>query len=91
MPNHSGQNGCSDHVHPDTPLTQLLSVSKTVLLQAVDLLDNYLTSDDQLILSSKYLPGSTIGAPPFLRVASSSLTPAMQENTCAMHAITLFY
>ncbi|KAG6897922.1 hypothetical protein C0992_009074 [Termitomyces sp. T32_za158] len=43
------------------PLTSLLYVSKTVLLQAVDLLDNYLTSDDQLTVSSKFLCGSTIG------------------------------
>ncbi|KAG6832241.1 hypothetical protein H0H92_004206 [Tricholoma furcatifolium] len=42
------------------PLTSLLYVSKTVLFQAVDLLDNYLTSDDQLSTSSKILPGSTI-------------------------------
>jgi hypothetical protein len=43
------------------PLTQQLSVAKTVLLQAIDLLDNYLTSDEQLSTSSQYLPGSTIG------------------------------
>ncbi|KAF9452527.1 hypothetical protein P691DRAFT_660580 [Macrolepiota fuliginosa MF-IS2] len=43
------------------PLKQQLSVAKTVLLQAVDLLDNYLTSDEQLSISSQYLPGSTIG------------------------------
>jgi len=39
----------------------MLSVSKTVLLQAVDLLDNYLTSDNQLTITSKFSPGSTIG------------------------------
>ena len=43
------------------PLAQLLRVSTVILLQAVDLLDSYLTSDDQLTVSSKYLPGSTIG------------------------------
>lgn len=48
--------------HTTESLQQQLSVAKTVLLQAVDLLDNYLTSDDQLTISSKYLPGSTIGA-----------------------------
>ncbi|PFH49224.1 hypothetical protein AMATHDRAFT_63606 [Amanita thiersii Skay4041] len=42
-------------------LEKLLFVSKTVLLQAVDLLDNHLTSNDQLTFSSQYLPGSTIG------------------------------
>ena len=42
-------------------LSKLISVSKTVLLQAVDLVDNLLTSDEQLTVSSKFLPGSTIG------------------------------
>ncbi|ETW87533.1 hypothetical protein HETIRDRAFT_121883 [Heterobasidion irregulare TC 32-1] len=42
-------------------LEQLLDVSTKVLAQAIDLLDNSLTSDDQLTVSSKYLPGSTIG------------------------------
>ncbi|KAF4572665.1 hypothetical protein EYR40_004254 [Pleurotus pulmonarius] len=40
---------------------QLLAVARTVLEQAVDLVDNYLTSDDQLTVHSKSLPGSTIG------------------------------
>lgn len=42
-------------------LFQQMEVAKTVLKQAVDLLDNHLTSDDQLTVHSKYLPGSTIG------------------------------
>jgi len=42
-------------------LQQQLAVSRTVLNQAVDLLDNHLSSDDQLTVHSKYLPGSTIG------------------------------
>lgn len=45
----------------ESPLMQLLSVSTTVLTQAQDLVDNVLTSDDQLQVNSKYLPGSTIG------------------------------
>ena len=49
----------NDH---DDSLQQQLSVARTVLLQAVHLLDNYLTSDDQLSVSSQYLSGSTIGA-----------------------------
>jgi len=49
----------NDHVDS---LQQQLSVARTVLLQAVHLLDNYLTSDDQLSVSSQYLSGSTIGA-----------------------------
>jgi len=46
---------------PLDPLINLLHVSKQILLQAIDLLDNYLTSDEQLTISSKFLPGSTIG------------------------------
>jgi len=45
---------------PDS-IEKLLFVSKTVLLQAIDLLDNHLDSDDRLTTSSQYLPGSTIG------------------------------
>ncbi|EPQ60957.1 hypothetical protein GLOTRDRAFT_53579 [Gloeophyllum trabeum ATCC 11539] len=44
-----------------TALKQLLTVATTVLSQAVDLVDNVLTSDDQLTVQSQYLPGSTIG------------------------------
>jgi hypothetical protein len=40
---------------------QQLSVAKTVLLQGVDLLDNYLVSDQQLTVQSRFMPGSTIG------------------------------
>lgn len=40
---------------------QQLAVAKTVLLQAVDLLDNHLSSDEQIITHSQHLPGSTIG------------------------------
>ncbi|KAF8898389.1 hypothetical protein BD779DRAFT_1483656 [Infundibulicybe gibba] len=43
-----------------TPMQQLVSVSRTVLQQGVDLLD-YLSSDDQLSKDSQFLPGSTIG------------------------------
>ncbi|KJA25997.1 hypothetical protein HYPSUDRAFT_36852 [Hypholoma sublateritium FD-334 SS-4] len=38
-----------------------LAVAKTIILQAVDLVDNHLTSDEQLTVNSKHLPGSTIG------------------------------
>lgn len=43
------------------PLIQLQFVSTTVLQQALDLVENILTSDDQLTAQSKFLPGSTIG------------------------------
>lgn len=42
-------------------LHQLQSVSTTVLRQALDLVENTLTQDDQLLVHSRYLPGSTIG------------------------------
>ncbi|KAG9314577.1 hypothetical protein JVU11DRAFT_5379 [Chiua virens] len=42
-------------------LSELLCVSSTTLRQALDLVDNVLTKDDQLTVQSKYLPGSTIG------------------------------
>ena len=40
-----------------------LAVAKTIILQAVDLVDKHLTSDEQLTVNSKHLPGSTIGIP----------------------------
>ncbi|KAF8624898.1 hypothetical protein AX15_005766 [Amanita polypyramis BW_CC] len=51
----------TDDPESSNSLEKLLFVSKTVLLQAIDLLDNHLTSDHQLTTSSQYLPGSTIG------------------------------
>ena len=42
-------------------MEQQLFVAKTLLQQAVDLLDNHLSSDEQLIVHSTYMPGSTIG------------------------------
>ncbi|KAJ8596483.1 hypothetical protein M405DRAFT_781515 [Rhizopogon salebrosus TDB-379] len=44
-----------------SPLAQLQFVSTTVLQQALDLVENILTSDEQLTVQSKFLPGSTIG------------------------------
>ncbi|KAF7319991.1 Histone deacetylase [Mycena kentingensis (nom. inval.)] len=45
----------------ETTLSQLLNVSRIVLQQGIDLLDEHLTSNDQLTVQSQYLPGSTIG------------------------------
>ncbi|KZV77563.1 hypothetical protein PENSPDRAFT_621082 [Peniophora sp. CONT] len=42
-------------------LEQLLDVGNKIIDQALDLIDNSLTSDEQLAFSSKFLPGSTIG------------------------------
>jgi len=85
----SCQNGSSEAV---PSRLQLLSVSKTVLLQAVDLLDNYITSDDQLTINSRFLPGSTIGMP-ILSTRNNYLTDLStfhQESTCVMLVITSF-
>jgi len=50
-----------NNTQDETPSMQLLSVSMAVLSQALDLVETVLTSDDQLTIHSKYLPGSTIG------------------------------
>jgi len=50
-----------DSGHPSESLSQLVSVSTTVLNQALDLVNDFLTEDQQLTVQSKFLPGSTIG------------------------------
>ena len=50
----------SEHANRQVVEEQLF-VAKTVLQQAIDLLANHITSDDQLTVHSKYMPGSTIG------------------------------
>ncbi|KAI9512338.1 hypothetical protein F5148DRAFT_1164193 [Russula earlei] len=42
-------------------LEQLIDVGTKILNQALDLLNETLTSDDQLTVPSQYMPGSTIG------------------------------
>jgi len=42
-------------------LEQLIEVGTIILTQALDLLNNSLTSDEQLTIQSQYMPGSTIG------------------------------
>ncbi|KAF7982094.1 hypothetical protein HWV62_30415 [Athelia sp. TMB] len=59
--NSSSFNGHVSSDAEDTPLIQLLTVATTVLAQALDLVENVLTTDDQLTVQSKYLPGSAIG------------------------------
>ena len=41
----------------------LLDVSTIILEQGLDLLENYLTSDEQLAVNSQFVQGSTIGTP----------------------------
>lgn len=75
------------------PLIQLQFVSTTVLQQALDLVENILTSDDQLTAQSKFLPGSTIGDTTLYVInttLSMLLRDCLQENICGMHEITLF-
>ncbi|KAF9014980.1 hypothetical protein BDQ17DRAFT_1340281 [Cyathus striatus] len=60
MPSQNGSHSDSSSQSSEALRLQL-GVAKTVLLQSIDLLDNYLTSDEQLTVSSKFLPGSTIG------------------------------
>ncbi|KAI0094574.1 hypothetical protein BDY19DRAFT_913501 [Irpex rosettiformis] len=45
----------TSHIH------HLLDVSTIILEQGLDLLENYLTSDEQLMVDSKFVHGSTIG------------------------------
>jgi hypothetical protein len=52
------ENGSEDEMRN---LEQLLEVGTIILGQALDLLDNSLTSDEQLSIQSQYMPGSTIG------------------------------
>ena len=47
--------------HNPSQLSELIFVSSTSLQQALDLVDNVLTDNNQLTVQSKYLPGSTIG------------------------------
>jgi hypothetical protein len=67
----------NDHHRPedemnDPNLEQLIDVGITILNQALDLVNDSLTSDEQLTVHSQYMPGSTIGTvliPPTLRTA----------------------
>ena len=56
----------NDHHRPeaemhDPNLEQLIDVGVTILSQALDLVNDSLTSDEQLTVHSRYMPGSTIG------------------------------
>lgn len=86
----SHSNG-SDIASPSS-LIQLQFVSTTVLQQALDLVENILTSDDQLTVTSKFLPGSTIGDT-ILHVINTILCMLLrdctQENICGMRGIIL--
>lgn len=60
MPSSDSQHGISQD-RGCSQAQEQLAVAKTIMLQAVELVDNHLTSDGQLTVNSKYLPGSTIG------------------------------
>ncbi|QRV86184.1 hypothetical protein RhiJN_14202 [Ceratobasidium sp. AG-Ba] len=56
------RNGSSSQSQDDSLMVeQLTDVARSILNQAVDLLQNTLTDDTQLTYQSKYIPGSTIG------------------------------
>ncbi len=57
----STENGTQHSQDEMKNLEQLLEVGTTILSQALDLLNNSLTSDEQLTVHSQYMPGSTIG------------------------------
>lgn len=57
----NNQNGSHDGVDESLALDRLLEVSTVVLRQAIELVENSLSSDEQLSAPSKYIPGSTIG------------------------------
>lgn len=54
-------NGESHEVNETQELERLLEVATVVIAQAIDLLDNGLSSDEQISAPSKFIPGSTIG------------------------------
>jgi hypothetical protein len=58
QPVHNGSRPSEDQMKN---LEQLIDVGTSILNQALDLLDNSLTSDEQLTVHSQYMPGSTIG------------------------------
>lgn len=59
--NNGGQNGVDGQADEETALARLLEVSTIVLRQAVDLVEQNISSDEQLTVHSRYMPGSTIG------------------------------
>ena len=65
IPKVNGASHAGDRPGESTPLENLLAVSTIVLRQAVEFLEEHITADDQLSYRSKYMPGSTIGRPPF--------------------------
>ena len=62
----------------DPNLEQLIDVGVTILSQALDLVNDSLTSDEQLIAHSQYMPGSTIGT---MLIPRSQGPPICQIDT----------
>jgi hypothetical protein len=54
----------------DSNLEQLIDVGTTIMSQALDLVNDSLTSDEQLTVHSRYMPGSTIGTMPVRLICS---------------------
>lgn len=73
----------------DLSLKRLLEVSTIVLQQAIDLVDNDLTSDEQLSIHSQYMPGSTIGNVALTNVPAEDELIGLQASTFATRETTL--
>jgi hypothetical protein len=85
------QNGSHPSEDQMKNLEQLIDVGTTILNQALDLLDNSLTFDEQLTVHSQYMPGSTIGiilSPP-RTIRSIDTDMHAQASTFATHETTL--
>ncbi|KIY51368.1 hypothetical protein FISHEDRAFT_64358 [Fistulina hepatica ATCC 64428] len=63
----------------DDVMEQLAFVAKHLLLQAVDLVENHLQSDEQLTVEAQHIPGSTIGK--HLRHARDHYTLLLDAST----------
>jgi hypothetical protein len=70
----------NDHHRPedemnDPNLEQLIDVGVTILNQALDFVNDSITSDEQLTVHSQYMPGSTIGTVLIPRSQGLSVCP----------------
>jgi hypothetical protein len=85
------QSAQNDHHRPedemnDPNLEQLIDVGITILSQALDLVNDSLTSDEQLTVHSQYMPGSTIGTVliPRSLAGPPSVCPRLILNACSL-------
>ena len=72
----------------DKNLEQLIDVGVTILSQALNLLNDSLTSDEQLTAHSRYMPGSTIGT--MLIPRSQGPYARLVLNACPLTQVNIF-